>query len=76
MDKVDNIRKQVFDQVEFFPEKKKESGGQHCGMLNVNMVAKHEDLGIEIKCSYHRSQHKNKEVLEELMKNAIAILIK
>lgn len=76
MDRVKEFRQKVFEQVEFFPEKKKESGGQHCGILNVNMVAKHEDLGIEFKCNYFRSQQKNKEFLEGLVKNAIEILVK
>ena len=46
-------------------------GGQHCGITIMNIVAKCDDLQIEIKVSPHRSQHKNIELATQLMQLAI-----
>lgn len=41
-------------------------GGQSCGRIPSTIIGYDEDLGIEIKCSHHRSQHKNRELIEKL----------
>ena len=57
-------------------EKHAPLGGQHCGMQIPAVIAKSEDLGIEISVKYFKSNIKNKELASLLMDLAIDELIK
>ena len=52
------------NQLEISVEPHKYTGGQSCGIMPSTVIAKHEDLGIEIKIKCHRSTHKNRELLQ------------
>lgn len=42
-------------------------GGQSCGKMITTIIGEDKDLGIEIKCSYFKSQYKNRELIEKMM---------
>jgi len=49
-------------------EDNRPTGGQSCGKIPTTIIGEIEDLGIEMKCSYHKSQYKNRELIEEAFK--------
>lgn len=73
---VEENKKLLLEQVVFTTEKPIYSGGQNCGIKNNSIIGKSEDLGIEIKCNYHRSDIKNKEFILNSFKLIINDLIK
>ena len=56
--------------IEYKVEDSRIPGGQSCGIRLSTMIGKEEDLSIEIKCGYFKSQHKNREFIKELFKIA------
>lgn len=62
----------IKDQVDYSVERPAyKTGGQNCGIMSGAIIAKHEDLGIEIKIKTFRSMQKNK----ELSKTVIELII-
>lgn len=51
-------------EVETFPNRP--PGGQHVGTSS-GVRIRHENLGLEVSCSTHRSQHKNKQIAIDML---------
>lgn len=52
------------------------TGGQQCGIRTYPTILRSEELDLEIKVGYHRSQIKNKELTYTLFELALDELVK
>jgi hypothetical protein len=73
--KKENFKKSLMDNIIIENVQPPKSGGQHCGMRYPKQSLYSEDLNLKIELGYHRSQHKNIEILKEIFNLAIDKLI-
>lgn len=73
---IESNRKLIKSLLVYDFEKKREIGGQSCGMPIDAIIVKSSDLEIEIKVKHFKQNYKNKEFATLLMDLAISELVK
>ena len=76
MARLEEAKKELMSQVVYSIGQSKRLGGQHVGIEHLPIIAKHEELEIEISIGYFNQNYKNKEFARLLMELAIDDLIK
>lgn len=71
----EEIKKTVINNAKIFATPQP-IGGQQCGVMTRECNLISEDLSLEIKFSYHRSQLKNKEMLKTILELVVDQLIR